>query len=160
MELHTISATAEIAAPADRLYGLIADYHDGHQRILPKPPFVSLDVEQGGVGAGSHIRVVMRVLGRNQTFRATVAEPEPGRVLVETTDTGMITTFSVVPHANQAAAATTVTIATTMTVRAGIVGKLQAWFFSRLLQPIYVKELAHLAAVAKQETDSDERSLL
>ena len=158
MELHTISATAEIAAPADRLYGLIADYHDGHQRILPKPPFVSLDVEQGGVGAGSHIRVVMRVLGRNQTFRATVAEPEPGRVLVETTDTGMITTFSVVPHANQAAA--TVTIATTMTVRAGMVGKLQAWLFTRLLQPTYVKELAHLAAVAKQETDSDERSLL
>ena len=53
----------------------------GHPQILPKPPFVSLEVEKGGIGAGTVIRIAMRVLGRLQTFGAVITEPEPGRVL-------------------------------------------------------------------------------
>lgn len=140
------SASALIDAPSQQLYAIIADYQQGHPRILPKPPFVSLAIEQGGVGAGTIIRVHMRVLGQLQMFRSVVSEPEPGRVLVETNDNGYVTTFTVEPRA--AGQQSYVTIATEMTGRAGLLGTLERWFITRLLRPVYVKELEQLAAVA------------
>lgn len=148
MQPHRFSASALIEAPAQQLYDIIADYHHGHPRILPQPPFVSLAVEQGGVGAGTVIRVEMRALGRLQTFRAVVTEPVPGRVLVETNDTGYITTFTVEPRAEGRQAY--VTIATEMAGRAGLWSALERWFVTRLMQPVYVKELEQLAAVAAE----------
>jgi hypothetical protein len=146
MTTHRFFASALIQAPARELYAIIADYHHGHPQILPQPPFVSLAVEQGGVGAGTVIQVEMRVLGRRQTFRAVVTEPEPGRVLVETNDIGYVTTFTVDPRAEGRQAY--VTIATELTGRAGLLGTLERWFVTRLMRPVYVKELEQLAAVA------------
>lgn len=146
---HQITASALISAPPQDVYTIIADYQHGHPQILPKPPFVSLDVEQGGVGAGTVIRVEMRVLGRLQTFRAVITEPELGRVLVETNDTGYVTSFTVEPRADGQQAY--VTITTEMTGRAGILGALERWFTTRLLRPVYVRELGQLAAVAASE---------
>lgn len=146
MTAHQFSASALIDAPSQQLYAIIADYQQGHPRILPKPPFVSLAIEQGGVGAGTIIRVHMRVLGQLQMFRSVVSEPEPGRVLVETNDNGYVTTFTVEPRA--AGQQSYVTIATEMTGRAGLLGTLERWFITRLLRPVYVKELEQLAAVA------------
>jgi hypothetical protein len=145
MVRHTISATTLIHAPAANVYDIIVDYHHTHPRILPKPPFVSLVVEQGGTGAGTVIRCQMRVLGRLQTFRAAITEPEPGCVLVETTNDGTTTTFTVEPseHGQHAH----VTITTEVSVRDGIVGKIERWLTTRLLRPTYEKELAQLAAV-------------
>jgi hypothetical protein len=114
---------------------------------LPQPYFVSLDIESGGVGAGTVIRFQMRLLGRLQTFRAIVSEPEPGRVLVETNDTGQVTTFTVEAYGQQSAQ---VTITTTTTIRSGLLGVIEGWFTSRLLRPIYLKELAQLTAFAEQ----------
>ena len=92
------SKSAEISAPADRLYGIIADYRNGHPRILP-PAFTGLTVEAGGVGAGTRIRVGMRVFGRVMTFPAEITEPNPGRVLVERNlgERPSVTTFTVDP---------------------------------------------------------------
>jgi hypothetical protein len=146
MAAHQFSASALIHAPAQDLYAIIADYHQGHPQILPKPPFVSLVVEQGGIGTGTVIRVYMRVLGQLQSFCSVVTEPEPGRVLVETNDNGYITTFTVEPRADGQHAY--VTIATEITGRAGVLGALERWFVTRLLRPVYVKELGQLAAVA------------
>jgi hypothetical protein len=145
-----LSASALIEAPAPELYAIIADYHHGHPQILPKPPFVSLAVEEGGVGAGTVIRVEMRMLGQLQTFRAVVTEPEPGRVLVETNDTGYVTTFTVEPRAEGQHAF--VTIATELNGRSGLAGALERWLITRFLRPVYVKELAQLAAVAASQT--------
>ena len=142
------SASAIIHAPPRELYAIIADYEHGHPRILPRPPFVSLAVEQGGVGAGTVVRVDMRVLGRLRAFRAVISEPEPGRVLVETNDNGYVTTFTVEPRAEGQQAY--VTIATEMAGRAGILGALERWLASRLLRPVYVRELEQLAAVAAE----------
>lgn len=72
-----ISDSALIPAPADTLYRIIADYHAGHPRIIPRPPFVGLDVVEGGVGDGTVIRVKIRVLGAVQSYHATITEPEP-----------------------------------------------------------------------------------
>ena len=48
MTQQRISASALIQAPAQQVYAIIADYGNGHPRILPKPYFVSPTVEQGG----------------------------------------------------------------------------------------------------------------
>ena len=44
------AVAAEIEAPAAEIYRIISDYREGHPRILPRPPFTALAVEQGGTG--------------------------------------------------------------------------------------------------------------
>jgi hypothetical protein len=146
-ERHIISASAVIPARRERVYSLIANYNDGHQRILPKQ-FTGLVVEQGGVGAGTVIRFQMSLLGRKQTFRAAITEPDPGRVLVETyLDTNRaVTTFTVNPGG--APADSHVTISTELPVRGGFLGKVERTMVTLLLRPIYVRELENLARVA------------
>jgi hypothetical protein len=146
-EKHIVSASATIPARRERVYSLIADYNDGHPRILPKQ-FMSLVVEQGGVGAGTIIRFQMRVLGKKRTFRAAITEPEPGRVLVETylDANGAVTTFTVNPGG--APADSHVTISTELRVRSGFLGKIEKTLSTLLLRPTYVQELENLARVA------------
>lgn len=151
MAQHRVSASALIPTPATKVYALIADYRNGHPRIVPKPYFVSLTVDQGGVGAGTVITFQMKLMGRLQTFHSIIAEPEPGRVLTETdTATGAVTTFTVEPRAGGEQAF--VTITTDTQVADGLAGRIQGWLTTRLLHPIYVKELAQLAAVAADDS--------
>ena len=75
MKTHHIEATALIHAPAERVYAILADYHDGHGRIAPKPWFGPIEVEQGGTGAGTIIRFTMTVLGKTQACRSIISEP-------------------------------------------------------------------------------------
>jgi Polyketide cyclase / dehydrase and lipid transport len=146
-ERHTISTSAVIPARRDRVYSLIANYREGHPRILPKQ-FTSLIVEEGGIGAGTVIRFQMSVFGKKQTFRAAITEPEPGRVLVETYLDGndAVTTFTVNP--GTAPADSHVTISTELPVRSGFLGRIGRVFSALLLRPIYAKELENLARVA------------
>lgn len=146
-EKHLISVSAVIPARRERVYALLADYNDGHPRILPKQ-FSHLQVEQGGIGAGTLIRFQMSVFGRKQTFRAAISEPEPGRVLVETDldANGAITTFTVDP--GTAPADSRVTISTELQVRSGFLGGIEKFLSTQLLRPIYMKELENLARVA------------
>src|SRR6476619_4413817 len=94
--IHVVTASARIASAPERVYAIIADYKNGHPRILPKQ-FLGLAVEQGGVGAGTVINFQMRAFGRIVTNRSAVTEPEPGRVLVETElgGKGIVTPFTV-----------------------------------------------------------------
>ncbi len=105
-------------------------------------------VEQGGVGAGTVIRFQLSVLGKKQTYRAAITEPEPGRVLVETDldSNGAVTTFTVDP--GSAPADSRVTIATELPVRSGFLGRIEKSLTTLLLRPMYEKELANLARVA------------
>jgi len=146
-EKHIISASAVIPARRERVYSLIANYRDGHPRILPKQ-FSNLTVEQGGVGAGTVIRFQMSLFGKKQTFRAAITEPERGRILVETNleSNGAITTFTVNP--GHAPADSNVTITTELPVRSGFLGQIEKTFSTLLLRPLYVKELENLARVA------------
>ena len=150
MAQQSFSASALISAPTQTVYRLIADYRNGHPRILPKPYFVSLDVEQGGYGAGTVINFQMKLMGQIQSFHSTITEPKPGHVLVEKdSNTGATTTFTVEPRLD--GKQSFVTIATTIDVPDGIIGKIQGWFTAKLLQPVYVKELEQLARVVKEE---------
>ena len=89
-------ASKVIEAPPEAVYAVIADYNESHPAILPKHVFSGLVVEQGGIGAGTVVRVTMAALGTKQELHVTVSEPEPGRVLVES-GSGLTTTFTVEP---------------------------------------------------------------
>jgi polyketide cyclase/dehydrase/lipid transport protein len=144
-----VKASAIVDAPAAVVYGIIADYRDGHPHILPKSYFTALEVEAGGVGTGTVIRVTMRVLGSTRTFRAAVTEPEPGRVLVERDlESGTTTTFTVEPV--DGGAGTRVTFETELGRRGGVAGWLESVLTPSLLKPIYAQELELLRQVAVQ----------
>ena len=142
---HVITATSLVPAPPDRVYSILADYRDGHPKILPRQ-FSGMMVEQGGVGAGTVIRFKLRVLGRDQTFRAAITEPQPGRVLVETDldANGAVTTFTVEP--GPTGEQSRITITTELPVRSGFLGIIEGFLATRLLRPIYIRELALLAS--------------
>jgi Polyketide cyclase / dehydrase and lipid transport len=141
-----VTATRLIAAPASRIYGILADYRTGHPLILPRA-FQSLTVEAGGRGAGTVIRFGMRSLGTVKWARATVGEPEPGRVLVERLDDRSVeTTFTVDPSGRDSAC---VTIATSWTPR-GRGASLVRLLAPLLLKRIYAEELRNLERVAAQ----------
>src|SRR5262249_41386652 len=85
---------------------------------------------------------------RTRTFRAAITEPEPGRVLVETDlGQGAVTTFTVDPCGEGQEAR--VSISTGVETRGGPLGIVQRFLATRLLQPIYVRELERLAAFAE-----------
>ncbi|HEX8291182.1 MAG TPA: SRPBCC family protein [Pyrinomonadaceae bacterium] len=146
----TVKASARVDAPADVVYGIIADYRNGHPHILPKKYFEWLEVEQGGRGEGTVIRFQMRVLGQTRVLRAAVTEPEPGRVLVET-DTGgagPVTTFTVEP----AGAGSRVTFSSELTSAGGPLGVLERFVLRRVLRRVFTRELEQLGRVAVERT--------
>lgn len=147
MSIREITTSARIQAPPAALYRLIADYDDGHRRIIPRPPFVGLEVEQGGYGEGTVIRVRMRVLGTVRSYRAWITEPVPGRTLVETNDNGYVTTFTVDPLDGGGAAR--VTIATDLGGRGRVRGALEKVALGRTLRSTFDRELALLADAAR-----------
>ena len=140
------SATAVIDAPADQVYSILADYTQGHPSILPRKYFTSLEVEQGGQGAGTIVRVEMRTPGAKRTMRMLVTEPIPGRVLAERDLlTGTTTTFTVEPIED--GRFSSVTIDTEYT-RGGIAGMLEKMVVPVMLRRIYAEELMKLESVA------------
>lgn len=146
----TVSASAVIDAPAGRLYGIIADYREHHPRIVPGKYFRRIDVEAGGTGAGTRTKVEMRVMGVTRVLTHVISEPEPGHILVEAdADGSSRTTFTVDPLNDGAAAR--VTIATELTIRPGLRGRIEAWLSVSVLRRIYALELAQLAEYAASD---------
>ena len=146
MASNIFSVSKKIDSSADVVYSIIADYNNAHPKILPKPPFISLKVEGGGIGAGTEMLVQIKMFGKVQTYRAVVTEPAPGKTLVETTDTGYITTFSVQSENNGNSCL--VTFTTELAHYSGLKKKFEFWVTSKLLQPVYKKELKILASEA------------
>lgn len=139
MSLIRVEARAEIDAPPSAVYGLFADYRNGHPTILPRPPFLGLEVQQGGVGAGTRIVVRLRSMGVSRVMRMEVTEPEPGRVLMEIeTATNTVTTFTV--DSLDGGRRSQVTIRTEWPPR-GFAGLLERLFMPPLLHRLYMKEL-------------------
>ena len=150
MPIVRVSSSARIRAPARLVYSLIADYRDGHPRILPPRYYPGpLEVERGGVGAGTIIRFRMRVPGATRTMRSEVSEPEPGRTLEETDLAGGArTTFNVTEE--DGGSACRVEIVTQWEAR-GLRGWIERLTGPPLLRRIYAAELKLLAEVAETE---------
>ena len=141
-----VSAEGAVDAPAETVYGYIADMREHHPRFLP-PAFSDFQVESGGVGAGTVTRFKLTAGGRTREFRMKVAEPEPGRVLTES-DTGssMVTTTTVSAQGS----GSLVQISSAWDGAGGIGGLFERMFAPRVMRAIYVDELKRLDAYARQ----------
>jgi hypothetical protein len=154
-----VTAEADIAAPPDRIYRIIADYRNSHALILPAQ-FSKLTVLQGGFGAGTRISFSMTVLGRLQHFEADIIEPEPGRVLAEHQQgpRPSVTTFIVDPVGAHRPNETHVTIRTELPLPIGWRGTVQRFVIRRFLQSVYRAELANLAVLSARNATSGVRT--
>jgi hypothetical protein len=147
MPRHRITVSKVIAAPPQHLYDLLADYAHAHPRILPRPQFHSLTVVSGGRGQGTVFDLELRLLGRRRSLRGRVSEPEPGRRLVESYEgEPTVTSFMVEPMFSGEHAQ--VTITTDTDVHRGLRGAVERSLATRLLEPLYRRELQQLADVA------------
>jgi hypothetical protein len=147
----SVKASAILNAHAEDVYATIADYHQGHPRILPAA-FFDLQVEEGGYGEGTVMRFKMKVLGAEQAFHQRVSEPEPGHVLVEqdiSSVQNIISTFVVTPVENDAKAH--VEISTTMNTSPGLAGIVERIVVPMVNPRLYRKELKLLEAVAQEK---------
>jgi hypothetical protein len=150
MEMAEIYASAErqIAAPAERVYRILADYQH-HQRVLPDA-FSDFKIEQGGVGAGTVVSFKVTAGGVTQFHRDTVAEPEPGRVLTESNDKGKLTTFTVTPLGGPGSDQSLVKIETRYPT-SGLRGLIERLLAPRMLRGMFLEELERLERYAQTQ---------
>lgn len=142
-----VSAERTVDAPADAVYGYIADMREHHPQFLPSA-FSDFQVESGGVGEGTITRFTVTAGGRTRQYRMKVAEPEPGRVLTES-DTGssLVTTTTVTPQGGRSL----VTMSTTWKGAGGIGGFFERLFAPRAMRGIYTDELERLDSYARAQ---------
>jgi hypothetical protein len=141
-----VAAERAIAAPPEVVYGVVANYRDGHHQAILPPAFSAVEVVAGGVGAGTMVRFSLRLGGRTRRVEARLDEPEPGRLLTEivpTTDT--VTRFVVDP----APGGSRVRIETLQPPSPGPAGWVERLLVPRLLGPLYADELARLDRYAR-----------
>ena len=145
-----VSAERTVDAPADAVYGYIADMREHHPQFLPSA-FSDFQVESGGVGEGTITRFTVTAGGRARQYRMKVAEPEPGRVLTES-DTGssLVTTTTVTPQDGRSLVA----ISTTWEGAGGIGGFFERLFAPRAMRGIYTDELERLDSYARAQRDT------
>ena len=140
-----------IDAPADKIYGVLADYKVGHQRILPKEHFHDFEVESGGQGEATVFRFSMVSGGRETPMRMRVSEPEPGRMLEEhdlTPGSDLVTHSSVTPEGG---GKTRLKITTEWTAPGGAAGLVQRLLYPLAMRRIYAKELRKIAEYVTSE---------
>ena len=143
-----VSAERTISAPAETVYGYLADMREHHPKFLPAA-FSDFTVETGGVGAGTVTRFKTTAGGRTREYRMEVSEPEPGRVLQESdTNSSLVTTFTVTPEGDSSR----VRIETSWDGAGGIGGFFERTFAPRVMRGIYDDELERLDAYARQNT--------
>ena len=143
------SAERTIDAPADAVYGYLADMNQ-HPRFLP-PAFSDFKVEEGGVGAGTVTSFIITAGGRKRAYRMRVTEPAPGRTLVESdANSSLVTTFNVEPQDGKSL----VRISTSWDGVAGIGGFFERTFAPRALQRMFLDELERLNAYALDQRSS------
>jgi len=143
------SAERTIDAPADAVYGYLADMNQ-HPRFLP-PAFSDFQVEEGGVGAGTVTSFMITAGGRKRAYRMRVTEPAPGRTLVESdANSSLVTTFNVEPQDGKSL----VRISTSWDGAAGVGGFFERTFAPRALRRMFLDELDRLNAYARDQRPS------
>jgi uncharacterized membrane protein len=146
-----VSAKRTVDAPADTVYGYLADNRMHHPHFLP-PAFSDFEVESGGVGDGTVTRFKVTAGGRSREYRMRVTEPEPGRVITESdSNSSLVTTFTVTPLDGASPARSTVRISTTWDGAGGIGGFFERMFAPRVMRGIYADELERLNGYAREQ---------
>ena len=136
-----------IAAPAERVYRYIADLREQQPRWLP-PNFTDVQVEEGGVGAGTIFRARVRLGGVSRDFRMRVDEPEPGRVIREVDILApLVTTWTVTPEGDHCR----VRLETVWSSATGLAGLLERPVAPRLMRRMYADEFDRLDRYAREQ---------
>ena len=149
-----VEADGVVDAPADVVYGYLADMREHHPRVLP-PAFSNFTVESGGIGAGTVTRFTVTAGGRSREYHMTVGEPEPGRVLTETdANSSLVTTFTVSPDGERSRVA----VVTTWNGAGGVGGFFERTFAPRAMRGLYLETLERLNAYARAEPGPLSRS--
>lgn len=142
MALARAQAEQLIEAQPDAVYAVLADYRTHHPRIMPSS-FSNLEVETGGVGAGTVFHITVRMLGRRQELHMQVAEPDPGRVLTETNlDTGVVTEFTV--GSANGASSTLARMSSEWEPEGRVRGLIDRVVTSRLMRRVFAQQLRQL----------------
>jgi uncharacterized protein YndB with AHSA1/START domain len=147
-----VSAEGVVNAPAETVYGYLADNRQHHPHFLPAA-FSNFEVESGGVGAGTVTRFKLTAGRRTRDYRMRVDEPQPGRVLTESDmASSLVTTFTVAPQGESSR----VQIDTTWDGAGGVGGFFERLFAPRVMKGIYAEELTKLNdyAVTLREADA------
>jgi hypothetical protein len=145
-----VSAEGAVAAPAETVYGYIADFREHHPKFLP-PSFSNLTVEQGGVGAGTVHSFEAKAGGRTRHYRMRVDEPQPGSVLTESDmDSSLVTRFTVTPAGDGCS----VRIETTWQGAGGVGGFFERLFAPRVMRRVYADELQRLDRYARERASA------
>lgn len=146
-----VSAERLVEAPADTVYGYLADMREHHPHFLP-PAFSDYEVESGGVGAGTITRFKVNAGGRSREYRMQVAEPQPGRELTESDmNSSLVTRFTVTPEGDESR----VRIYTTWEGAGGIGGFFERMFAPRVMRGLYADELARLNEYARERNQRE-----
>jgi hypothetical protein len=147
-----VMAEGRVAAPADRVYELIADFRGHHPKFLPSN-FSNFEIERGGVGAGTIALFTLTAGSRSRNFRMRVDEPDPGRVLTESdTTSSLVTTWTVTPDGDQ----TRVRIETRWDGAPGVAGFFERLFAPAAMRRIYNDELRRLDRYAREQVGQRE----
>ena len=145
-------AERTIGVPPAAVYAVLADYTTQHPKIMPAPPFSDLEVESGGVGAGTVFHITVRMLGRRQRLHMRVAEPRPGRVLTETNlDTGVVTEFTVAPQ--DGGSRTLAGMSSEWETKGGLGGLVDRLMTPRLMGRMFAKQLHQLDQYLRSTDD-------
>jgi hypothetical protein len=142
-----VSAEGDVAAPAEQVYGYIANYREHHPRFLP-PAFSNFEVEEGGVGEGTVAKFRLKAGMRDREYRVRVTEPSPGSALAESDlDSSLVTTFTVTPQGS----GSRVRIETRWQGAGGIGGFFERTFAPGVLRKLYAEELTNLDRYAREQ---------
>ena len=138
-----VNAERTVNAPADTVFGYIRDMNV-HPKFLP-PAFSDFHVESGGVGPGTVATFKVTAGGRTRDYLMRIAEPEPGRTLVESdANSSLVTTFHVEPQGGKSQ----VRISTRWDGATGIGGFFERTFAPRALHRMFLDELERLNTYA------------
>lgn len=145
-----VSESAIIHASSDVVYRILADYHEGHQAIIPRKYLKEVTVTQGGFGAGTEFELISNIMGRTYHNTMRVTEPEIGHVLIESdTKSDMASVFTLEPLRDEM---TRVTISSKFPKSPGLKGWIEERTIPSIFMKVYREELNNLNNYAKTKS--------
>lgn len=140
MSHYEVTVERRFDASPERIYNLIIDMEE-HRRILPKQ-FESLEVLEGGKGAGTVFRLNMNVMGSRSSLVMTLTEPAPGRMVREQdAEAGVTTDWELIPEGGDGCL---LRLTSQFPRKPGLSGWLEQLAAKSMIRSIYRRELDHM----------------
>ena len=140
MNFYKVSVEHRFPVSPERVYNLIIDMEE-HRRILPRQ-FESLDVMEGGKGAGTVFRLTIHVMGSRSSLVMTLSEPEPGRIVQEQDEkAGVTTIWKLIPEPGDCCV---LRLTSQFPNKPGFSGWMERIATSSMIRSIYKRELKNM----------------